>query len=115
MSIPTSEKSHLLPSVNKGKRKGQGVEAPAQESRLHLTHQHRFGAYERPRRRSTNVATPEPTSARVATKLSTQTSGVPPEEGRGLALAVALELALVLALRESDAVLRTVCPSEVKT
>ena len=113
--IRTSERSLLLTSVNKGKRKGQGVVAPAQECGLHLTHQHRFGAYERPRRRSTNVATPEPTSTSAATTLSTQMSGVPPEEGRGLALAVALELALVLALRESDAVLRTVCPSEVKT
>jgi hypothetical protein len=51
----------------------------------------------------------------VATKLSTDTSGVPPEEGSGLALAAALELALSLAIRESGADLRTVCPSEVKT
>jgi hypothetical protein len=101
--------------VNKGLRKGQGVVAPAQECALHPSPRPRASAYEEPRRNSTIAAALEPTSARVATKLSTPTSGVPPEEGRGLALAVALELALVLALRESDAVLRTVCPSEVKT
>jgi hypothetical protein len=101
--------------VNKGLRKGQGVVAPAQECGLHPSPRHRSSAYEEPRRNSTTAATPEPTSTRAATKVSGQTAEGPPEEGSGLAVAVALELAVALAMRESDAVLRTVCPSEVKT
>jgi hypothetical protein len=51
--------------------------------------------------------------------VSGQTSEGPPEVGSGLAVAVALELAVglavALAVEEVAAVLRTVCPSEVKT
>ena len=51
--------------------------------------------------------------------MSGQRSEGPPEVGSGLALAVALGLAIGLAVAaavdEAVAVLRTVCPSEVKT
>ena len=99
---------------------GRGFsKAPAQESRLYSTRRHRFGDYERSRRKCTNAATPEPISATTVTKMSGQTTEGPPEVGSGLVVAVAPELAVglavALAVEDVVAVFRTVCPPEVKT
>jgi len=56
------------------------------------------------RRKSFSAATPEPTSARLATKVNGRTRGGPPDLGSGLAVEVALEVAVAVILAVASAV-----------
>jgi hypothetical protein len=78
-----------------------------------------LGAYATPRRTKASAATPEPTSARLATKVSGTTSGGPPVAASavavGLALAVGLAVAPAVGLAMAVAVGLAVAFCEVRS
>jgi len=56
----------------------------------------RASAYRAPLRKRVSAAKPEPTTIRVAARVTPKTSGGPPVPGSGLALALDIALALEL-------------------